>query len=344
MSLKIGYFGFGKSTNRYHLPYVLIRDKFEVKTICSPVIDEQMKQRYIDKNITFTSDEDILLKDEEIELVVVCTPPSSHFELAKKALLNNKNVLVEKPFCPKFEEAVELLELAKEKGLFCIPFQNRRFDGDFLAVKNVIESGKLGDIIEVESHFDYYRPEYPDFNGEYYDGAFYGLGVHTIDQMISIFKKPDHVYYDIRTLRNSNNPDDTFEVNLFYKDCKVIVKTSHLVKIDYPKFIVHGKKGSFVKYGIDQQETCLKAGIMPQDEGFGLDQESAYGTLSYINEQGEDVIEKVQTPLGDYGRVYDAIYNHIKKGEDIFVTYDEIMCVMEILSEGFKEKTPFVKK
>lgn len=84
-----------------------------------------------------------------------------------------------------------------------------------------------------------------------------------MDQIISLFGRPDHVAYDIRSLRNKANPDDTFEAQLFYGDLKAIVKTSHLVKIDYPKFIVHGKKGSFIKYGIDQQETSLKANIMP---------------------------------------------------------------------------------
>ncbi|WP_337121507.1 Gfo/Idh/MocA family oxidoreductase, partial [Staphylococcus aureus] len=91
------------------------------------------------------------------------------------------------------------------------------------------------------------------------------------DQIISLFGRPDHVAYDIRSLRNKTNPDDTFEAQLFYGDLKAIVKTSHLVKIDYPKFIVHGKKGSFIKYGIDQQETSLKANIMPGEPGFAAD-------------------------------------------------------------------------
>nr|AUN36480.1 hypothetical protein [uncultured bacterium] len=92
-----------------------------------------------------------------------------------------------------------------------------------------------------------------------------------MDQIISLFGRPDHVAYDIRSLRNKANPDDTFEAQLFYGDLKAIVKTSHLVKIDYPKFIVHGKKGSFIKYGIDQQETSLKANIMPGEPGFAAD-------------------------------------------------------------------------
>lgn len=147
-------------------------------------------------------------------------------------------------------------------------YQNRRFDSDFLVIKEVLASGKLGELVELESHMDYYRPEAPDAPGEYYDGAFYGLGVHMMDQIIDLFGRPEEVSYDIRSIRNSNNPDDTFEIQFFYPTLKVIVKTSHLVNIPYPKFTLHGTKGSFVKYGIDQQETYLKAGIMPGEKKF----------------------------------------------------------------------------
>lgn len=136
----------------------------------------------------------------------------------------------------------------------------------------------------MESHFDYYRPVAETKPGLPQDGAFYGLGVHTMDQIISLFGRPDHVAYDIRSLRNKANPDDTFEAQLFYGDLKAIVKTSHLVKIDYPKFIVHGKKGSFIKYGIDQQETSLKANIMPGEPGFAAD--DSVGVLEYVNDEG----------------------------------------------------------
>lgn len=82
----------------------------------------------------------------------------------------------------------------------------------------------------MESHFDYYRPVAETKPGLPQDGAFYGLGVHTMDQIISLFGRPDHVAYDIRSLRNKANPDDTFEAQLFYGDLKAIVKTSHLRK------------------------------------------------------------------------------------------------------------------
>ncbi len=154
----------------------------------------------------------------------------------------------------------------------------------------MIESGKLGELVEIESHFDNYRPVAETNPGGPQNGEFYGLGVHTLDQIISLFGRPDHVSYDLRSLRNKANPDDTFEAQLFYGDLKAIVKTSHLVQIDYPKFIVHGHKGSFVKYGIDQQETSLKANIMPGEPGFGAD--DSVGELVYVNEAGRRCVKR----------------------------------------------------
>ena len=241
MVINCAFIGFGKSTTRYHLPYVLNRkDSWHVAHIFRRHAKPE-EQAPIYSHIHFTSDLDEVLNDPDVKLVVVCTHADSHFEYAKRALEAGKNVLVEKPFTPTLAQAKELFALAKSKGLTVTPYQNRRFDSCFLTAKKAIESGKLGEIVEVESHFDYYRPVAETKPGLPQDGAFYGLGVHTMDQIISLFGRP----------RNKANPDDTFEAQLFYGDLKAIVKTSHLVKIDYPKFIVHGKKGSFIKYGID---------------------------------------------------------------------------------------------
>jgi predicted dehydrogenase len=342
MKLKIGFIGFGKSTNRYHLPYVLLRDNMEVKKIYYRTRKKELEERYERYNIEFTNDLLSLLEDEEIKLVSICTPHGTHYELAKLCLEHNKNVLVEKPFTTTLKEAEEILSLAEEKGLIAMPFQNRRFDSDFLALKDVITNKYVGDIVEVESHFDYFRRQYPDFNGKYYDGAFFGLGVHTIDQMVSLFGKPNKVYYDIRSIRNKNNPDDYYHVELFYDNFKAIVKTNHLVKSPYPKFILHGTKGSFIKYGIDKQEECLKAGMMPQDAGFGLDPEENYGKVAYVDDCGNDEELLIKTPVGDYGKVYDNLYDAIVNKKEKLVSDFEILTVMEILETGFKGDNPRV--
>ncbi len=339
MTLHCAFIGFGKSTTRYHLPYVLVRkDKFHVAHIFRRNEKPEIEQQPEYSHIHFTSDLDEVLNDPQVKLVVVCTHADSHFDYAKRALEAGKNVLVEKPFTPTLAEAKELFELAKAKGLTVTPYQNRRFDSCFLTMKKAIDSGKLGDIVEIESHFDMYRPAAETKPGLPADGAFYGLGVHTMDQIISLFGRPDHVAYDIRSVRNKANPDDTFEAQLFYSDMKAIVKTSHLVKIDYPKFLVHGTKGSFIKYGIDQQETSLKAYIMPGDPGFAAD--SSVGVLEYVNDVGETVREELKPEAGDYGRVYDAQYETIVNGKPNYVREIEALTNLEILERGFEQASP----
>lgn len=342
MTLNIAYIGFGKSAKRYHLPYVLIREQLKVKTIYSRRRHFEEEANYEKYQINFTENIDDILNDPDINLVVITTPSTTHYELAKEVLLHKKHVLVEKPFCLNLEDTKELLALAKQNNCVCLPYQNRRFDGDYLTMKKVIESGVLGEIIEVESHFDYYRPEVNTAMPKSQFGAFYGLGVHTLDQMIALFGRPDYIYSDVRHLRNKNIPDDTFEVQLFYGDLKVIVKTSHLIKMDYPKFIVHGKLGSFIKYGIDLQETCLKANHFPGDEYFGLDPVSAYGTLSYTDSNHKEHTEQVVSELGDYGRVYDELFEIIINHKTAFISEEQILIVMEILALGNQVNHPQV--
>lgn len=338
MTLHCAFIGFGKSATRYHLPYVLHRKAdWHVAHIYrrSPKPDEQLPQY---AHIHFTSELDEILNDPQVKLVVVCTHADSHFDYAKQALEAGKNVLVEKPFTPTLSQAKELFALAKSKGLTISPYQNRRFDSCFLTTKKVIESGKLGRIIEIENHFDSYRPVDAGKPGLPQDGVFYGLGVHTMDQIISLFGRPQQVSYDIRHLRNKANPDDTFEAQLFYGDLKAIVKSSHLVKLEYPKFIVHGHKGSFIKYGIDQQETSLKANIMPGEPGFGAD--SSVGILEYVDDAGNTVREEVAVETGDYGRVYDALYQTLVNGSENFVSESDALTNMEILERGFAQPSP----
>jgi predicted dehydrogenase len=247
MKLTIGFIGFGKSVTRYHLPFLLVRDHIKVKMIYSRTKKEELENTYKPQGIEFTNELDVLLNDPDIQLISICTAHNSHYELAKTCLEHNKHVLVEKPFVTTTEEAKELLEMAKEKNLVIMPYQNRRFDSDFLALKEVLEKGYLGDIVEVESHMDYYRPEAPTSPGQFYDGAFYGLGVHTLDQIVSLFGKPENAYFDIRSIRNPENPDDYYHVELIYPSHKVIVKTNHLVQIAIPKIYCSRNKRKFCK-------------------------------------------------------------------------------------------------
>ena len=190
--------------------------------------------------VIFTADFDQILKDDEVNLVVVCAPDAWHTHYAIKALESGKHTLVEKPFAPTAAEAREVFALAASKGLICMPNQNRRFDADFMAVKAVLASGKLGNLVRLESHYDYFKT-----NG-WYDhlGTLYNLGVHTIDQVISLFGRPDKTSFDVRSIHHPGVGDDYYDLDFYYGNMKATVSTSMCVLIDYPRFTVHGTRGS----------------------------------------------------------------------------------------------------
>ena len=334
--LVVGYIGNGKSTNRYHLPFVMQRpDTFEVKYIYNPRIHHDVWAKV--DGIQYTTVLDDILNDEEVDLVVVCTRHDMHYSYVKQVLEAGKNCLCEKPFMETSAEAKELFAMAEEKGLFLSAYQNRRYDSDFLTVQKVIESGVLGDLLELEMHYDYYRPEIPE-KTDYFNPAFsylYGHGCHTLDQVISYFGKPDSVHYDVRQLLGEGRMNDYFDIDMYYGTLKVSVKSSYFRLKARPSFVVYGKKGVFVKETKDRQEEHLKLFHMPfGNPDFGKDLPEHYGTLTYIDDQGEYHEEKVKTVDGDYARVYDGIYNCIVKGEEQVIKPEETILQLEMLETG----------
>ena len=334
--LTLGYIGNGKSTNRYHLPFVLQRkDKFKVKTIYSPHALSSKWDKI--EGVYYTEQMEDVFQDPEIDMIVVCTQQNLHYEYAKRALDHDKHVLVEKPFMMTYEQAEEIFAYAKEKGKLVQCYQNRRYDSDFLTVQKVIESGRLGEVYEVEMHFDYFRPETPENSMEFkfYDSYLYGHGCHTLDQVVSYFKQPDSVVYDVRCLCGKNKMNDYFDLDLFYGDnLKVSVKSSYFRIKRRPSFVVYGKRGMFVKEQADRQESDLKKFYMPEHDDFGKDTENEYGTLTYMDEQGNYHEEKVATITGDYGRVYDYLYETLVHHAKPRVQDEETLCVMKLLETG----------
>lgn len=335
--LTIAYLGNGKSTNRYHLPFsTKLGDKIRVKTIYSP----SGRQAWTPLDGTYyTTDLDDILTDEEIQLVVITTPVKFHYEYAKKALNAGKNVLLEKPFTETLDEAKELFALAKEKELFLQCYQNRRFDSDFLTVQKVIESGRLGDLLEVEMHYDYFRPEVPE-GAEHFsrdDSYLYGHGCHTIDQVLSYFGEPDHIHYDVRQLLGEDRMNDYFDLDFYYGKLKVSVKSSYFRLKERPSFVVYGKKGSFVKQTKDRQEEHLKLFYLPNHEDFGIDLPEHYGVLTYLDDENHYHEEKVVSEVGDYSRIYEGVYQAIIHGKEKIVKDEETILQMEILEAGIDQ-------
>lgn len=221
---------------------------------------------------------------------------------------------------------------------FFMPFQNRRFDSDFLTVKKVIETGYLGRVIDIQVHMDHFRADDTIVTGSNFEGAFYGHGVHLVDQMVSLFGSPEKVQYDIRSTRQPlSTVDDHFAVDLFYPNqLKASVHATESALVPYHKWLIQGTKGTFIKQDVDQQENDLKAGIMPGTSGFGEDSPQAYGHLTYLNQNGDRIEKYITSESGDYGRIYDAAYETLVNGADKLITDAHMLRVIEILEGGFE--------
>ena len=329
--ITVAYVGFGVSVREYHIPYVENRDDIRAKYVFRRAEDIAQFEEYepFYPEIIFTTDFDEVLRDPEVDLVVVSAPDRFHMPYAKQILNAGKHALIEKPFAQTAAEARECFALAKEKGLICMPNQNRRFDADFLAVKEVVESGKLGELVRLESHYDYFKT-----NG-WYDhlGTLYNLGVHTVDQVISLLGMPDRTNLDVRSIHHPGVGDDYYDLEFFYGNCKASVNTSMCVLIDYPRFTLHGTKGSFtlppVIHNSGKKKVVGRHVVSTEPAP-----EDRWGTLVYMNEAGEKITEKVPVGCAHYERIYDSLVDAIENGAEKCVKDEEVVKVLEILEEA----------
>ena len=280
--------------------------------------------------------------DPAIDLVVIATSNESHFGLAREALLAGKHVLVDKPCTVTLEQTTELLALARARGLVFTVFQNRRFDADFLSLQQTIASGVLGRIVHFESHFDRYRPVVPDRWREQAlpgSGLWFDLGAHLVDQALVLFGMPQTIALDTACQRDGAQVNDYFHAQLHYGDqhpgLRVILHASALVPAVGPRFVVHGTRGSFVKYGLDVQEDALKAGGRPQwgaESGWGADPLPAAVT-TYPD--GQSHTASAPTVSGDYCALYAGLLAHLR-GEALApsVTQEDVWRDMALLEAG----------
>ena len=332
--LNVAIVGFGSSGQVFHGPMITSLPYFDLSKIQTKNLKtKELISRLYPKTDVVDSIEEIL-NDKCIDLVFVCTPNKYHYEIAKQALMANKNVVVEKPFTVTSEQADELIKLAKEKNKVLSVYQNRRWDSDFLTVQKIINNRLLGDIVEYEAHFDRYRncikDNWREENTEG-SGILYDLGSHLIDQVLVAFGLPSEVYADIRKQRKDAKVDDNFEIILGYDNLKVTLKVGMLVRGNLPRYILLGTNGSFIKYGIDNQEDLLKQGYTPKNlESFGKESKDIWGELD-CDKNGVHFIGNIESEQGNYKAFYENIYKAILGEENLKVQPEQSRDVVRII-------------
>lgn len=340
--MKLGFIGFGKSTNRYHMPFIDAANKFEVTGYYTRGT-RQFDMLYPNLNNHIQRFETLQsLLDSPVELIVITTPASTHYELAKQAICAGKHVIVEKPFCDTLAQAQDLFQLAKQHQVRITPYQNRRYDSDFLTIKNVLKRQDIGKVMEIESNHTHYRTDGAEHSGYLYDGSVYGHTVHFLDQIVSLYGEPDEVIYDIANQKNyylgeglsyqmdhtqeNGIPEDHYDIKLVYGNLRVRIRFSQLIVKEPPRWIINATNATVEKYQIDQQERDLKQGIFLDTPSFG--QDTAQGTCTiYFNDHHELIAPIHQ----HYTQFYLDTYQAIRDNTEMPVTEQQALIVLNIM-------------
>ena len=327
---------YGMSGEVFHAPLLAAHPAFRMKTILQRT-SEAAKQHY--PGVLVAKQLDEILNDAEIELVIVNTPNITHFDFTSRALEAGKHVIVEKPFTNTADEAQKLISLAKKKNKMLSVFQSRRWDGSFMTLQKIIASGAVGKIVEYEAHYDRFRnyiapgtwKEEPGPGS----GILFNLGSHMLDQVLTLFGKPETVSARIGTQRPGGRVDDFYDLRISYPGLNVIVKSSYLVREPGPMYQVHGVNGSFVKYGIDPQEEALKLHQIPGTPGWGTDPAKYWGKLN-TEIDGLHYEGRIETLAGNYLGYYQNIYEVLREGKNLAVKPEQAMDVIKLIEAAMK--------
>lgn len=332
--IKTALLAYGLSGKIFHAPFLATNEGFELYAVLERNT-QKAKNDFPDVKSYVSLEE--LLVDDTIELVVVNTPNNTHFELAKQCLQAKKHVLLEKPATATPEEFLELMELAKSVKKHLLIYQNRRWSSDICAAKEVINSVRLGDIVEIHLRFDRYRPTISPKRFKEHElpgsGILYDLGSHLIDQAISIFGKPKKHYVQKGMYRNGTLVDDYAFVHLLFENQvnAFITVSMHVLDIQ-PGIVIHGTKGSFIKDFCDEQENQLMAGMAPNHPDFGLELENKEGKLTCIDENNNTIKERIPSQKGNFNGLFEEVYECIRNEKPFSVRNEEILEQITILN------------
>lgn len=370
--IRVGLAGFGMSGQIFQAPFIEADERFELCKVYERS-SEKSKSEYPNVSVVHTLEE---LLTDDIDLVIISTPNATHVPFAKSAIKACKNVVIEKPIAATSAEVRELMELADKNNVIVTAYQNRRFDGDYMTIKRLYEEGRFGDIVEYEAHYDRFVTGCSSKKWKAEGGVgvniLYDLGVHMIDQAYDLFGMPLEVYADMSHQRPESAGIDEFEVIMYYADKRVIASAGELVAMPGPRFMINGRKATYIKYGEDVQADAISSGARPviatdgkvyvdagrrgisdvenvagigstgvmTTEGcdstlWGAEPKTSYGTL--YSAMGDHVdAEVIPTECGFYGMFYDRLYASIVDGEPLLVELQDSLNVLRIIEAALE--------
>lgn len=340
--VRVGLIGYGYASKTFHAPLVSAVTGLALVAISTRRDPAEVLSDW--PGVAIERSPQALLARADIDLVIIPTPNDTHHPLARAALLQGKHVVVDKPFTVTLEQGRELAGMAQARGRLLSVFHNRRWDADFLTLRHLLQTGRLGRIVHFESHFDRYRPRVRDRwreQGGVGTGLWYDLGPHLLDQALLLFGMPAAMTLDLACQRDGARTDDYFHAMLRYgtrnQALRVVLHAGTLVGSPGARLAVHGTAGSYVKHGLDTQEDALKAGARPHAGPEGLAQlygvDPRVGTLTTY--EGDAAVPQPWPTLrGDYTSYYSQLRDALLGAGPNPVPPHEALQVMALIEAG----------
>jgi predicted dehydrogenase len=335
---RVGLIGYGLAGSVFHAPLIASDNGLRLAAVVTADPARQARVRAaFPEAAVLDRPERLWEMASDIDLVVVATPNSSHVPLARTAIDAGLAVVVDKPLAPSFAEGRELIAAARERGVALTVFQNRRWDGDLLTVRRLLDDEVLGKVARFESRFERWRPE---VEGGFRDsgapgdagGLLFDLGAHLIDQALLLLGPAVSVYAELDRRRpGAEIDDDAFVALAHASGARSHLWMSAVAAQVGPRMRVLGDRAAFVKDGLDVQEGQLVEGMRPGDPGYGDDPPDRWGRLGTDGD-----LRRVPTERGAYERFYDGVAAALRGEAPMPVDPLDALAVLRIVEAGHR--------
>ena len=337
--IRAGLIGFGLAGKVFHAPFLAANPDFSLALIATGNPDRRDRAAALHPGArVVATPEDLLAAADDLDLVIVATPPASHAGLADAALDAGLAVVIDKPFAVTSAAARALIGKAERMRLPLTVFQNRRWDADFLTLRKLIDAGALGDVRRFESRFEVWKPvqtkvwkaEATVADG---GGILFDLGAHLIDQALQLFGPVESLVAEVETRRpGAGAEDDSFVALQHVSGVRSHLWMNSLAAQAGPRFRVLGSESGYTKWGLDGQEAALAGGALPTDADYGVEPESSWGSLGI-----DGSLRPVPAERGSYDAFYAGLADAILRGTDLPVDPRDSLRVIEIIEQIHRE-------
>ena len=330
---RVGLIGFSLGGAAFHAPFIAATPGLVLDAIVTSNASrrEQALRTYPAARV-FANAGEMFAGASGLDIVVISSPNRTHIPLALEALAAGCHVVVDKPLAASVADAVRAIDTARERKKLLTVYQNRRWDGDFLTLRQLIATGRLGRVFRFESRFTRWRPVPPagwrmHAAPEDAGGLLFDIGSHLIDQALTLFGPVTQVYAELDRRRSGVEIDDDSFVALTHASgVRSHLWMSALDAQPGPRFRVLGDQGAYVKFGMDVQEERLRAGANPSVLDWGEEPTDLWGR---VGTEGES--EVVRTERGAYGEFYRLLVSALDSGGAPPVDPTDAVATLEIV-------------